>query len=72
MIVTRNKKSVVIPVDKLKQLRKAYKGFHTKVDAEEAIGVYYRVLDRLMYQNTCSPDTLAQIETYLSNNKKVA
>lgn len=69
MIVERKKRSVEIPKDKLTKIRKAYKSFTTKVDAQEATGIYYRVLDRLEYQNTCSPETLTLIETFLQSQK---
>lgn len=72
MIAERKVRSVEVPPETLKGLRKAYKSFLTKTDAQIAIGVNYNVLDRLCLSNTCSPDTLATIETYLQANKKVA
>lgn len=71
MIAERKARSVKIPKKKLEALRIAVKQFPTLSAAQFAIGVDRSVLDKLQYKNTCSPVTLAAIETYLQS-KKVA
>lgn len=72
MIREKKRKSVVIPSGTLGKIRKAYQSFRTKVEAEEAIGVNFRVLDKIMLQDTCSPDTLETIKNYLEPVKQTA
>lgn len=66
------RRSVAIPTDTLKEIRKAIKSFPTLTEAEEMIGVGRGVPASLLIKKTCAPDTLNAIRKFLANQKTAA
>lgn len=69
MISERKKRSVKIAAKDLSKIRKAISSYPTWLAAQTAIGVDRTVLNRLTYQDTCSPDTKQAIDNFLQSQK---
>lgn len=69
MNTERNRKSIEIDSEVLKELRKEIRSYRYMVEAEETIGVDRRILKRLLKETHCAPETLQTINNYLSAQK---
>lgn len=65
-------RSVVIPPDTMKELKRWYKSFHTKGLAEKASGLSRQVLDSAILKGTCHEITLEKINQVLEPAKATA
>jgi Na+-transporting methylmalonyl-CoA/oxaloacetate decarboxylase beta subunit len=47
-----------------------YLGFHTKLDAEEAIGISRQILDMVVLKGSASTDSIGKIRKYMKAHRK--
>jgi hypothetical protein len=66
--IDRKRKSVQLTKEEHRAFVKYFRSFHTKTEAEEAIGVKRQVLDLVSIKGSGSPVTIQRIREMINQN----